>query len=203
MWHDIEQNTDEWFALRAGKVTGSKIAKIMANYPKAFGNPAKNLAANIAVEQLTGQCIASNYSNAHMDRGHIEEPIARAHYEQEYFVKVQNGGFYDNGLTGCSPDGNVYEDGLIEIKSAIPSVHYSRIRKGGADPTYKWQRVFDLRESSRDWIDFMSYCSIFPQRTKLYNYRVHRDAIKEELQQIESRLDQFFELVDKIKKEIA
>ena len=83
---NCEQNTDEWFELRLGKVTGSSIAKIMANYGKAFGNPAKDLAVDLAVEQLTGKRKENNYSNSHMARGHEEEPIARALYEDKFFV---------------------------------------------------------------------------------------------------------------------
>jgi hypothetical protein len=40
MIHDIEQNTDEWFAARHGVITASNFAVIMANYGKPFGNPA-------------------------------------------------------------------------------------------------------------------------------------------------------------------
>ena len=64
IFHDVEQNTDEWFALRAGMLTGSGFGKIMANYGKAFGDPAKKYAANIAIEQITGTPISSDYSNA-------------------------------------------------------------------------------------------------------------------------------------------
>jgi hypothetical protein len=204
MWLDIEQNTDIWLDCRAGKVTGSSIGKIMANYGKAFGDPAKDLAANIAVEQLTGKRLLScGYSNGHMDRGHEEEPIARAAYEEMFFVDVGHGGFFDNGDTGSSPDGRVMEDGLIEIKSAIASVHYNRIRKGGYDSTYKWQFIFNLRESGREWIDFVSYCSDFPEGTRLYVYRITRGSVQEELQQIETRLAEFFQLVGEAKKIIG
>ena len=37
---DIDQNTDEWFALRGGRLTSSKLGVVMANYSKAFGEPA-------------------------------------------------------------------------------------------------------------------------------------------------------------------
>lgn len=43
IWHDVDQNSDEWMALR-GRVGGSSIGKIMANYGKAFGQPAQDLA---------------------------------------------------------------------------------------------------------------------------------------------------------------
>ena len=122
IFHDINQNTDEWHQLRAGKITSSALSKAMANFGKAFGEPAKKYAVSIAVEQLTGVPISSDYTNDHMARGHDEEPIARMLYEQEYFCEVSNGGFFDLGDIGCSPDGLVYDDGVIEIKSAIPSI---------------------------------------------------------------------------------
>jgi hypothetical protein len=116
---DIDQNTDEWLILRCGKVTGSGVAKVMANDGAAFGQPAKDYAVQIALERLTGIPQGSNYSNAHMERGHEEEPLARVAYEDEFFCDVDNGGFFDCGDTGCSPDGLVGENGLIEIKSHI------------------------------------------------------------------------------------
>lgn len=109
-WIDIQQNTDEWLNLRLGKVTGSSIGTIMANFGKAFGNPAKNLAVNLAIEQITGVYQGGNYKNDHMDRGHLEEPLARNLYEETYFVDVLNGGFYDNIITGCSPDGRIGDE---------------------------------------------------------------------------------------------
>lgn len=204
MWHDIDQNTDEWLDLRAGKVTGSSIAKVMANYPKAFGNPAKDLAATIAIEQLTGKRQNSiHYTNPHMDRGHVEEPIARALYEEKYFVDVTNGGFYDNGNTGSSPDGRVGDSGLVEIKSGIIAVHYNRIRKGGFDSTYKWQLIFNMREAGRDWIDFISYCADFPDATKLYDFRLNAVDFSGEYEMIKNRLAEFDSLVESIKERIS
>ena len=67
---DVNQNTDEWFQMRCGKLTSSKLGTIMANYGKAFGEPAKKYAVNIAIEQITGNPIASTFSNDHMQRGH-------------------------------------------------------------------------------------------------------------------------------------
>jgi len=203
MWHDIEQNTDDWLDLRSGKVTGSAIAKVMANYGKAFGKPAQDLAATIAVEQLTGQRQGLNgYSNSHMERGHIEEPIARALYEDTYFIEVGKGGFYDNGNTGCSPDGRVADDGLVEIKSGIISVHYNRIKSGSFDSAYKWQLLFNMQESNRVWIDFISFCSDFPDASKLYTYRLHYEDFESEFKMMKARLNDFYSLVKDIKKTI-
>ena len=203
MWHDIKQNTDEWLDLRAGKVTGSSIGKVMANFGKAFGRPAKDLAVSIAVELVTGNRQENNYTNSHMDRGHQEEPIARLLYEEEFFVDVTNGGFYDNITTGSSPDGRVLDCGLIEIKSAIPSIHYERIRKESYDSAYKWQLIFNLKESGRDWIDFVSFCSFFPEDKKLYVKRLSREDLQKEYDQIDERLGEFFSLVNEVRARIT
>ncbi len=202
MWHNIQQNTDEWLALRSGKVTGSAISKIMANNGKAFGEPAKALAVDIAVERITGKPSPQGYTNAHMQRGHEQEPLARMVYEDKTFTDVANGGFYDNDLTGCSPDGLVGDDGVVEIKSVIRSVHYKRIAKGGFDPSYRWQLAFNLLQSEREWIDFISYCADFTDDKKLFIYRVYKEDFNDEFNQIKTRLKEFFSLVDDIRGRI-
>jgi hypothetical protein len=200
---DIDQNTDEWLDMRIGKVTGSSCSKVMANYGKAFGDPAKKAAVQVAVEQLTGKrSSGDSYSNAHMERGHEQEPIARALYEDQYFVDVTNGGFFDCGNAGCSPDGLVGDNGIIEIKSVIAHVHYANIKRGGIDPAYKWQIYFNLLKTEREWIDFVSYCSDFPLDKQLYVYRVNRNNCEDEFKMINDREVQFFMLVDEIKQTI-
>ena len=199
-WIDIEQNTDEWLDLRMAKLTGSGVKVIMANLGKAFGDPAKKLAISIAREQITGKrSIASSYSNAHMERGHEQEPFARALYEDQNFVDVTNGGFFDCGNLGCSPDGLVLNDGLIEIKSVIDHVQYATIKRGGIDPVYKWQVYFNLMTTERDWIDYVSYCADFPEETQLYIHRVHKSDCMEYFSQMTNRITEFFKLVEESK----
>ena len=204
MFIDINQatETDEWLALRVGKVTSSGLSKVMANFGKAFGPPAKEYAAKVALEQITGKSNGDHFMSAHMERGHIEEPIARALYEEKYFCEVSNGGFFDNGKTGDSPDGLLYKDGVLEIKSVIGHVQLSTIKRGGFDPKYKWQLVFHLRETGRDWVDYVSFSSDFPEGDRLYDFRVDRDFFKEEFKMVDERLEEFFLLVEANKKVI-
>ena len=203
MFHDVEQGSEEWFTLRVGKLTGSNLSKVMANDGKAFGEPAKKLAVNIAIEQLTcRQSSNDSFSNEHTARGLEQEPIARMLYENEYFVDVLNGGFYDCGRAGVSPDGRVNDDGLIEIKSVLAHVHYATIIRQGIDPAYKWQVYFELLKSDREWIDFVSYCADFPERSKLFIHRTERKDAIEQFNMIRQREDDFFELVDSIKGRI-
>jgi hypothetical protein len=174
----------------------------MANYGKAFGIPAKKYAVNLAIEQITSKAIPSSYSNPHMQRGHEQEPFARALYENETFCDVTNGGFFESESIGCSPDGLVDSDGVIEIKSVIASVHYDTIRKGGFDSAYKWQLIGNLYFTGRDWIDYISYCAEFPEGKQLHVYRLNKGDYIEEFKMIESRCKEFLEVVKNVKTKI-
>jgi len=203
MFHDVEQNTDDWLDLRVGNITGSAVKEVMANYGKDFGEPAKKRAISLAREQVTGKrSIISTYSNAHMERGHEQEPIARRLYEEQNFVTVTNGGFFEDDGLGCSPDGLVFDDGLIEIKSVIDTTHYKTILKGGFDSAYKWQIYFNLMVTGREWIDFVSYCADYPEDTQLYTHRTYAKDCEEYFKMIKLRIDEFLTSVYIAKKNI-
>lgn len=203
MFHNVEQNTDEWFDLRVGNLTGSAVKEVMANYGKAFGEPAKKRAISLARELVTGKrSLIPTYKNAHMERGHEQEPIARRLYEDENFVTVANGGFFENEGLGCSPDGLVFEVGLIEIKSVIDTVHYKTIERGGFDPAYKWQIYFNLLVTGREWIDFVSFCADYPEESKLYTHRTEARDCGEFFKMLNLRITEFMSLVNTAKLNI-
>jgi hypothetical protein len=202
-FHDVEQNTEAWEDLRAGKITSSPLGKVMANEGAAFGKPAKDYAVSICIERMTGRKLSGGFSNSHTDRGHAQEPLARMAYEDQTFSEVSNGGFFDLGDIGCSPDGLVYGDGLIEIKSVIPSVHYENLSRQSFDPTYKWQLFANLKFTQREWIDFISFCEDFPEEKQLYVCRIYRGQLVEEFKRIDKRLDEFRRMIDKTYKQIS
>lgn len=210
-----------WMELRSGKITGSPMGKIMAHYGKPggrvvyktignkkvkdytiaspiFGEPAIDIAIDIADISLGGKPSDNNYTNFHMQRGHEEEPFAVAAYEEECFVGVGNGGFFDNGATGCSPDGLV-DGNLIEVKSVIKKVHYTNIQRQSYDPAYKWQYFHNLKESCAEWIDCISFCMNYRRDGRLSINRIYAEKSNNEFKMIDSRLNAFFELVEDIK----
>ncbi len=195
MFFNIDQNEPEWFKLKAGKVSGSKIGTVMAHYGKSLGEPAKRYALKIALEQLTGNYIHDEFKNNHMKRGSEQEPAARKLYEDHFFCDVSNGGFFDNGKTGCSPDGLVGKPGVIEIKSIIFPAQFLAIERQKYDGKYRWQLAFNLKETKREWIDYVSYCSDFPEDRQLFIQRLTTDDFKEEFENIDIRLEEFFKLV--------
>lgn len=194
-FHDVQQNSDEWMALRTGKATASNFACIMANETKSFGEPAKRYALQIALEIATGRKAEYSFSNEHMERGHEQEPVARMLYEDQYFVDVGNGGFFDWGSYGDSPDGLVGSDGGVEIKSVIASIHYATLQRGSFDPAYKWQLIGHLDCTGRDWFDFISYCADFPEDKQLIVHRLHRADYEDEIARLRARRAEFLNLV--------
>lgn len=195
IFHDVPQNSDAWNALRCGKVTGSNFGCFMANEGKAFGEPAKRYALQVALEIATGKKAEFGFSNEHTERGHEQEPVARMLYEEQNFVDVTNGGFFDWGDWGDSPDGLVHDDGIVEIKSVIAPTHYETMQRGSFDPSYRWQLVGHLDCTDRQWVDFISYCSDFPEAKQLLVYRLTRDECTDELERLRVRREEFLRLV--------
>lgn len=195
LWHDVEQNTDAWQQLRTGKATASNFGCFMANEGKAFGDPAKKYALQIALELATGRKAEFSFSNDHTERGHEQEPVARMLYENEHFVEVSNGGFFDHETHGDSPDGLIGDDGVLEIKSVTAAVHYATLRRGSFDPAYRWQLIGHLDCTARDWVDFVSYCSEFPEASQLIVYRLQRRDAADEIQRLRARRAEFLTLV--------
>ncbi len=201
-FYDVQQNSDEWLELRLGKVTCSNFSTIMANQGKAFGDPAKKYAVQLALEQITGMRSANNFSSEHTERGHMQEPIARMLYEDSYYCDISNGGFFCWGKYGDSPDGLVSTDGVIEIKSVISSVHYDTLRRGAPDPAYRWQLIGHLDCTQRDYVHYVSYCADFPEGNQIIVYQLEKNQCEEDLKLLQERRAKFIELVDSTKKNI-
>ena len=192
MIHEIEQNTEEWFQLRIGKITASNFSKIMANNGKAFGNPAKDYAARVAIESETFVTIET-FTNDWMERGKMLEDQARELYKGYSFTDVLPGGFCEKGRFGASADG-LPGPGLVEFKYVKYNTHFERLLKGGFDTAYKWQINGQMWVYDRPWCDFVSYCPDFPPEKQLYVFRVERN-LEEELIMIK-RLGLFASEVD-------
>jgi hypothetical protein len=201
IFHEVEQNTDAWFDLRVGKVTTSNFAKFMANYGKAFGDPAKKYAFKLAKEQVTGEkSEEKQFTSADMDAGHTWEPVANDAYQDATFNIVSNGGFcqsskYEN--VGGSPDGLILKDnGGIEIKSVIDWTQRNTIKRNSFDPTYKWQILGNIWLCELDYLDFISYGYTYTEGKKLFVHRVLRSEYEDQIAMIEPRLNDFQALIE-------
>lgn len=197
----MEQRSDEWFAARCGKATGSRIADIVAKTKSGYSASRANYMAQLVVERMTGK-VAESFSNAAMDWGTEQEPYARAAYEAHSGVLVDEVGMVDHptvAMSGASPDGLVGEDGLVEIKCPTTATHIETLMEKAAPKKYIDQMQWQMACTGRKWCDFVSFDPRMPQGLQLFVKRVERDD--EYIAELESEVAAFLqEVSDKVQK---
>lgn len=169
---DCEQNSPEWAAVRAGIVTASEMAVVLA---KGVDRKSPSVTRRKYMLRLAGERILGapeeTYSNAHMDRGHALEGEARSLYAFLYDAEPIRVGFIRNGEKGCSPDSLLGDDGMLEIKTALPSILIDRLLRDDFPPEHRGQCQGALWVAEREWIDLAIYWPGLP----LVVRRAHRD----------------------------
>ncbi len=192
------QGSEEWFAARCGKATASEFSSILA---KGQGKTRASYMRRVLAERLTGKA-TETFKNAHTERGHEQEPLARMAYEARTGYMVEEVGFVDHPklMAGCSPDGLIEDEGGAEIKSVIPTVQVETILRGNYPPEHVAQVQGNLWVTSRKWWDFNSYCPAMPARHRLYTFRVLRD--EEYITNLAKEVEAFLREVDTIYKQL-
>jgi putative phage-type endonuclease len=174
---DIVQGSDEWKQLRLGKVTASRVADMVARTKSGYGASRANYAAQLIAERLTGQP-AESYVNAAMQHGTDTEPEARSAYEFYHGVTVEQVAFVPHPTiadAGCSPDGLVGDDGMVEIKAPQTATHLDTLLGQATPARYIDQIQFQMACTGREWCDFVSYDPRLPENMRLFVRRVARD----------------------------
>jgi putative phage-type endonuclease len=174
----IIQGTPEWFAARAGKVTASRVADVIAKTKSGYSTSRQNYAAELLCERLTGVC-AEGFTSGPMQWGKDQEPFARQAYELRLGVEVYEVGFVDHAevrMSGASPDGYVGDDGLVEIKCPLTATHIDTLLGASVPGKYLTQIQWQLACTGRAWCDFVSFDPRLPEAMQVYVERVPRDA---------------------------
>jgi len=156
---EVEQRSDEWQKLRCGVATASCFDKIITPATGKASASAVAYRRELLAEWLTGQPVSIKESGW-MQRGTEMEPEARAFYEFEADAEVVETGitFLDERrLIGCSPDGLVGDDGLVEIKCPAPHTHVGYLIDAKLPTAYIPQVQGALWVTGRRWCDFISY----------------------------------------------
>lgn len=193
----VDQGTAEWLAQRAGKVTASRIADVMAKTKTGYGATRKTYMGDLVAERLTG-LPKPGFSNAAMQWGTDTEPQARAMYEFETGLDVVETGFVPHPEldgTGASPDGLVGDNGLVEIKCPNTATHIETLRGSKIDRKYLLQMHWQMICTGRDWCDFVSFDPRLLFEMQIHIRRVERDAdlskeITDEVTQFITELDE-------------
>lgn len=174
---DIIQGSDEWKALRLGKVTASRIADVIAKTKTGYSASRANYMAQLIAERLT-DTVADAYTNAAMQHGTETEPEARSAYEFYQGATVEQVAFVAHpkiDQAGCSPDGLVGADGLVEIKCPNTATHLETLLGQAVPAKYEAQMQFQMACTGRKYCDFVSYDPRMPENMRLFIKRVHRN----------------------------
>lgn len=173
----IVQGSPEWFALRLGKVTASRVADVIARTKTGWGASRANYAAELIAERLTGVS-AAGFTNAAMQWGTDQEPYARAAYEAAHGVSVYECAFVvhpEIAASGASPDGLVGDDGLVEIKCPQTATHLDTLLNSDIPGKYLTQMQWQMACTGRQWCDFASFDPRLPPSMQLFVQRVPRN----------------------------
>jgi len=173
----IEQGTPEWLELRRGKVTASRVADILAKTKTGPSASRQNYLIELALQRTT-KTIEPSYTNAAMEWGTATEPQARVAYEVKTNNFVDQVPFIDHPTIqgfGCSPDGLVGKDGLLEIKCPNSATHWEYFKAKEPPKKYFIQMQAQMAVTGAKWCDFVSFDPRMPERSQLLVVNVPRD----------------------------
>jgi hypothetical protein len=169
---DYEQGSDRWLRARCGLLTASEFDRIITPTLKIADNvKSRSHLWEMAAQRISGY-VEPQYISDAMLRGQEDEIRARDAYSKHY-AKVDQCGFVTNnkwGFTiGCSPDGLVGDDGLIECKSRCQKYQVQTLceyfENGTIPDDFMLQVQGELLVTERKWCDLISYCGGLPMVT--------------------------------------
>ncbi len=147
---NVQQGSPEWFDARW--MTASKA--------QAIGSCGKGLETYIyeMMAEKLSRAEPERFSNEHTERGNELESQARSLYELNTDSEVKEVGFvmYDD-MVGCSPDGLVGKDGLVEFKCPSDKVYLKALVNGIKESAYEWQCQMQMLVTGREWCDLVYY----------------------------------------------
>lgn len=179
---ECEQRTDAWFAARAGRLTGSVAADMVAKL-KSGGEAAsrRDLRIALAVEKILGRAIESDgFTSKEMQRGIDMEPAAVAAYEAETGMVVRRTGFVirEDLEVGCSLDGDMDGfEGILELKCPKSATHLNYIREQRLPAAYVAQVTHNVWVTGAKWADFYSFDDRLPEGLQTFRFRVKREQL--------------------------
>lgn len=198
----MNQGTPEWLAARAGHVTASRFADVMAKVKVGEAAGRIKYRWEIVTERLTGQPV-EQYSNKAMEHGTEQEPYARMAYEAQTGNVVEEVGLILHPSTarvGCSPDGLIASVGGVEIKCPFNSVVHVQTLSGGMPSEHRAQVQGAMWVTDRKWWHFVSFDPRMPEKMQLYVELVKRD--EDYIAKLADEVRQFLVEVDALEQQL-
>jgi len=173
IFHDVEQQTPDWFLLKLGMVTASKMPQV-----KSSDTGRRKYMLQLIGERLSGIPKRGFTGVKSTDYGNEYEGQALACHELEQGLTIQRVGFIEiSPDLGVSPDGLIDDDGMVEAKCRYPHIQLETILRGQMPPQDRWQVQFSLWGLGRDWCDYVSFCPDIKTSARYFTIRIYRDTI--------------------------
>lgn len=152
-----KQNTLEWKQARHSKITAS-VAQLALAKP---GGKMRNLYVEKLTDDLEGVPDFDDEDDAPwFADGRYYESYARGWYSFKYDCDVRETGFVvhdDYSWIGCSPDGLVDPDGMVELKYRKFLHTFKQHAALRANASIIAQVQTQLFVTGRDWCDYVNY----------------------------------------------
>lgn len=187
----MKQRSKEWFAVREGRFTASRIGELLG--VKGLGLTGENYAFEKATELVYGVDEEENFETFDMKRGTELEPIAFRKFKElkEFdFLDVQEATFFPLGdNAGSSPDGLVGHDEILEIKCPRSTKFFKLVAQGKEviDKGYLDQMQMQMLCTNSKRCYFFNYI-IFRGREMWHEIIIDRD--EERIELIKKRIEE-------------
>lgn len=201
---EAEQRSPEWFAARAGRVTGSMACAVVAKIKSGEAAARRDYRLQLAVERLTGLPQEHGYISPEMQRGIDLEPAARAAYETWSGNLVRATGFLSMSehLAGCSLDGDIENfRGLVGFKCPKSATHVAYLKAARLPPEYVPQATHEMWVTGAEWYDFVSFDDRLPEGLQFFCVRIERNEF--DLNAYEAELTRFLAEVARDVQELS
>jgi len=204
----FEQNSAEWFNIRAGKVTASEMHRIITptgKLPKIETTWA--YMSKLIAEWYLGKPLGDNeYQSEFMSLGHENEQATVESFEFQTDMETTTVGFVEcaNGLVGCSPDRLILGPdgvpvGTLEVKTPAPQTQIGYL----LDPSALEQKYF-VQTQTQLWACRFEFGYIHTDSKPLPPIKPLRINRNEEfISKIEKQTNTFLEVMLKHREEIA
>ena len=171
---DIQQRTPKWDAARIFSIGGSSISKAVA---AGKGKTRNQLLYDFVGEVLSGEKKPLGFSRKWIEDGNKFEADGLELYEFLNDVQLDRVGIVTHSEhKHFSPDSLCGDDGLIELKTVIPSTFVERVDTGNVPTDHRRQCQWGMFICERKWAKYILYCpAVKKKREPLHVIHIKRD----------------------------
>ncbi|TXH10072.1 MAG: hypothetical protein E6R04_06470 [Spirochaetes bacterium] len=212
IFHEVNQQSPEWFKMRLGLATASCFHKIITPKTGKISKSAESYAFDLIGELVTGEN-AEKFTSYWMERGQQYEAEARSMYQVISDHDLACAGFVTNDemTIGASPDALVLKGGKViggaEIKCPAPGTHIENLKRmkesGTIDPHYIPQVQGQILIGGFEFVDWFSYHPEFPPaHVRTYRDDAFCDALSDALSCFVDLMDETISMLEKMGKPV-